>query len=83
MSTYKRTRAIARLQLGDSGTGTMMTMIVTLEWTMGLPEQMQQTVGEGRRSFNPAVQGEVTPAGDHYTQLVLLPCGLLLSGCHV
>ena len=50
----------------------MMTMIVPLEWTMGLPEQMQQTVGEGRRSFNPVVQGEATPAGEYYTQPVLL-----------
>lgn len=50
----------------------MMTMIVILEWTMGLPEQTQQTVGEGRRSFNPAVQGEDTPAGEHYAQAVLL-----------
>ena len=44
----------------------MMMMIVTLEWTTGLPEQTQQTVGEARRSFNPAVQVEVTPAGEHY-----------------
>lgn len=52
----------------------MMTMIAISEWTKGLPEQMQQTAGEGKRSFNPAVQGEVTPAGDDTTHCFLLDC---------
>lgn len=70
----KCARAVALVQLEVSGTGTMMTMIATSEWTTGLPEQMQQTAGEGRRSFNPAVQGEVTPAGDHIARSFFLHC---------
>lgn len=59
----------------------MMMTIATSEWTTGLQEQMQQTVGVGKKSFNPAVQAEATPAGNQCSHSASSLLRFLLSRC--